>query len=184
MSVRQAALGPAVVAQARCTHPLVAQDGTACESGRFHGLEAAAEPCGLPLPPTPAWADELGIDAHGLATVRAAVTRHGARAGLSPGRIEDLVLAVNELATNSVAHGGGRGMLRVWRADDGALTCDVRDDGTLEDPLAGRRRPSDDEIGRYGLWLVNQLCDLVEQRTLPGGGNVVRVTMRAGGTAP
>lgn len=183
-------LDPAVVAEARRTHPLVVEDGGVQESACFHGLEAAAEPCLAPLPRPPAGADELTIDAHSLAMVRAAVTRHAARAALTAERIEDLVLAVNELATNSVLHGGGRGTLRIWeiRAGDAeathddraALVCEVRDDGTLEQPLAGRHRPAEGQIGNYGLWLVNQLCDFVEQRTLPGGGNVVRVTMRSG----
>jgi anti-sigma regulatory factor (Ser/Thr protein kinase) len=178
-----AALDPLVVEEARRSHPLVSERGRVGESGCFHGLEAAAEPCSAPLPPAPAWADELAIDARGLPVVRAAVTRHAVRAGLAPGRIEDLVLAVNELATNSVVHGGGCGVLRVWRADSGALVCEVRDDGTLADPLAGRRRPGD-ETGGCGLWLVNQLCDLVQQRTPAGGGNVVRVTMGAAGFEP
>jgi anti-sigma regulatory factor (Ser/Thr protein kinase) len=180
------ALPPEVVAEARRTHPLVVEDGSVPESACYHGLDAAAVPCSAPLPPAPPGADELPIDAGGLATVRAAVTRCGARTGLEAGQIEDLVLAVNELATNSVVHGGGAGRLRMWQEGDGggggdgaggALVCEVADGGTLAHPLAGRRRPSEGQIGQYGLWLVNQLCDFVEQRTLPGG-NVVRVTMR------
>ncbi|HMJ03910.1 MAG TPA: sensor histidine kinase [Conexibacter sp.] len=171
------ALAPAVVAEARRTHPLVSEDGSVHESTCFHGMEAAGLPCTAPLPPAPAAADELPIDARSLAMVRAAVTRHAVRAELAPGRIEDVVLAVNELATNSIVHGGGRGTLHVWMDAD-ALVCEVSDDGTLELPLAGRHRPAEGEIGHYGLWLVNHLCDFVEQRTPPGGGNVVRVTMR------
>ncbi|HEY1450507.1 MAG TPA: ATP-binding protein, partial [Solirubrobacteraceae bacterium] len=90
---------------------------------------------------------------------------------------EDFVLAVNELATNSVQHGGGGGMLRVWQ-EPGALVCDVRDRGFIEDPLAGRRRPPIDQYGGRGLWLVNRLCDLVQIRSSPSG-TVVRVHMRS-----
>jgi anti-sigma regulatory factor (Ser/Thr protein kinase) len=93
--------------------------------------------------------------------------------GANPARAADLVLAVDELATNSLRHGGGRGTLRIWR-DDGALVCEVRDAGRIEDPLAGRERPAVDRDGGQGLWMVNQLCDLVQLRTFPSGA-VVRV---------
>lgn len=170
------ALDPAVVAEARRTHPLVS-DGKQTRTSRcFHGLAAAATPWTAPLSPVPAGADELPFDAGALAIVRATITRHAVRARLAPTRIEDLVLAVNELATNSIRHGGGSGTLHIWQDDD-ALICEVRDAGALDRPLAGRRRPATGQIGQYGLWLVNQLCDLVEQRTLPGG-NAVRVRMR------
>jgi anti-sigma regulatory factor (Ser/Thr protein kinase) len=71
------------------------------------------------------------------------------------------VLAVNELAMNSVRHGGGRGTLRVWQEQD-VLSCEVSDSGRLDDPLAGRQRPSNAQIGGYGLWLANQVCDVVQ----------------------
>ena len=88
------------------------------------------------------------------------------------------MLAVDELATNSVIHGGGSGTLQAW--DDGeAVVCEIRDAGRLDAPLAGRERPAEGQIGRYGLWLVNHLCDFVEQRSLPDG-NVVRVHVRRG----
>jgi len=40
--------------------------------------------------------------------------------------------------------------------------------------LAGRVRPSVAQPNGRGLWLVNQLCDLVQLRTL-ADGTVVRV---------
>jgi anti-sigma regulatory factor (Ser/Thr protein kinase) len=101
------------------------------------------------------------------------VTRYGAVAGLGEARTADLVLAVDEVATNSLRHGGGRGTLRIWR-EDGAVVCEVRDAGRIEDPMAGRERPAPDGDGGRGLWMVNQLCDLVQLRTLPTGA-VVRL---------
>ena len=41
------------------------------------------------------------------------------------------MLAVDELAANSIRHGGGRGVVRLW-TEDGALVCDVRDRGSIE----------------------------------------------------
>ena len=88
------------------------------------------------------------------------------------------MLAVHELATNSVRHGGGHGTCRLWR-DGTALVCEVSDHGWITDPMAGRRRPAADQPGGRGLWLVNQLCDAVELRSSPAG-TVVRVRMSDG----
>jgi anti-sigma regulatory factor (Ser/Thr protein kinase) len=108
--------------------------------------------------------------------LRELVARTADDAGLSPTRRDDLVLAVHELATNSVRHGGGAGTLRHWR-EGGELICEVRDAGHIDDPLVDRRRPPGDQPGGYGLWLANRLCDLVQLRTGPHG-SVVRLHMR------
>ncbi|MGN6188203.1 MAG: anti-sigma factor RsbA family regulatory protein [Conexibacter sp.] len=170
------ALDPSVVAQARCTHPLVRDvDGAVHRSTAFHGVTAASEACRAPLPAPPEDAQTIPIMPAGLPAMRAMVARRAERAGLTPQRREDLVLAVNELATNSIRHGGGAGTLLIWETS-AALVCEVTDAGRLTDPLAGRALPHAGQLGRYGLFLVNQLCDLVEQRALPRG-NLVRVSM-------
>ena len=86
-----------------------------------------------------------------------------------------MVVAVNEVATNSVRHGGGRGMVRIWHDAD-RVVCEVRDAGLIRDPLTDRRRPDSDPTAARGLWLANQLCDLVQIRSLPGR-SVVRLHM-------
>ena len=111
-----------------------------------------------------------------LPGIRAIVAEHAREAGVSGQRTGDLVLATHEVASNSVRHGGGEGMLRVWH-DDGTVICEVRDRGRLDQPLAGRARPALDAESGWGLWLANQLCDLVQMRTLPDG-NVVRLHLR------
>ncbi|HEY7074293.1 MAG TPA: ATP-binding protein, partial [Solirubrobacteraceae bacterium] len=94
----------------------------------------------------------------------------------STARRDDLLLAVTEAASNSIRHGGGHGVLRVWREPD-ALICEMRDAGRLDEPLAGRLPPPHAHGGGYGLWLVNQVCDLVQLRSF-AGGSVVRMHMR------
>jgi anti-sigma regulatory factor (Ser/Thr protein kinase) len=96
--------------------------------------------------------------------------------GLDTARVSDLVLAVSEVATNSVLYGGGGGTLRVWR-DDGSIGCDIRDDGLICEPLVGRRRPEADQLSGRGIWLANQLCDLVQIRSA-ATGSIVRLQMR------
>ena len=87
----------------------------------------------------------------------------------------DLVLAVSEVATNSVVHASGGGTLHAWE-ESGSLMCEVRDDGHLQYPLTGRERPAAGQTSGRGLWLANHVCDLVQMRT-SGTGNVVRLHM-------
>ncbi len=110
-----------------------------------------------------------------LSDLRVWVQHFGWRSGLPVDRVDDLVLAVSEVAGNSVRHGGGRGDLSLWCDDEGAVVCEIRDAGYITDPLAGRHAPGPD-LDVTGLWLVNQLCDLVEIRSGPGGTQV-RLTL-------
>jgi anti-sigma regulatory factor (Ser/Thr protein kinase) len=118
---------------------------------------------------------EVDFGPDGLARLRDVVAALANACGLARARVEDLVLAVHELATNSVRHGGGRGTCRLWR-EGAKLVCEVSDRGWITDPMAGRRRPATDQLGGRGLWLVNQLCDAMELRSSPDG-TVVRVWM-------
>lgn len=170
-------LEPSVVAEARRTHPLVREGGVSRESASYEGLEAAAVPLAEPLP-EPLSAEELTFDAGGLERVRDFVAGRAEAAALDRARAAQLVVAANELAANSIRHGGGGGSVRIW-ADPDAVLCEVRDGGSLDLPLAGRIPPSPAVEGGRGLWLVNQLCDLVQVRAVPGG-TVVRLHMRYG----
>jgi anti-sigma regulatory factor (Ser/Thr protein kinase) len=59
-----------------------------------------------------------------------------------------------------------------------AVICEVRDGGHITDPLAGQLRPDPAMAGGgRGLWVVHQLCDLVQVRT-GAEGTTVRVHMR------
>jgi anti-sigma regulatory factor (Ser/Thr protein kinase) len=172
------ALSPEVVATARRTHPHVVDDGVSAPSATFHGLDAVAAPVEEPLPAPPPYAESVDVELGALAAVRHAVRRHAAAVGLATDRARDLLVAVNEIATNSVRHGGGRGRLLIW-PEPGELVCEVRDGGRIEAPLAGRERPDALQVGGYGLWLANQLCDLVQVRAYATGG-AVRLHMRRG----
>ena len=98
----------------RSTRPAAAtRSSTASPASALPRRGAAAAPFDSPLPPPPARARLLGFELDTLAD--APPGRESRRAGLGQSRREDLVLAVDELATNSVRHGGGRGILRIWR---------------------------------------------------------------------
>jgi anti-sigma regulatory factor (Ser/Thr protein kinase) len=162
-----------VLDEAWRNHPFVTEGGVGLGSAAYSGLDQTAAPFAAPLPDPPGQPPALGFEPASLAGLRGLVAGHAAAAGLDPDRTADLVLAVDEVASNSLRHGGGRGTLRIWR-EDGALVCEVRDAGRIENPLAGRERPPLDRDGGRGLWMVNQLCDLVQLRSFPSGA-VVRL---------
>jgi anti-sigma regulatory factor (Ser/Thr protein kinase) len=167
------ALPPEVIAEALRSHPLI-NDGALTDSGDYRGLDAIgmAED---PLAPPRTAAFEMGFQAKTLRALRRFVADHAAAAGLGRRRVEDLLMTVNEAATNSVRHGGGQGVARLW-TDDATLICEIRDRGRIREPLVGRRRPAAGTAGGHGLWLAHQLCDLVQLRSLRSG-TVVRLHM-------
>ena len=110
-----------------------------------------------------------------LAAVRAVVYRHARQAGLPESRAIDLVLAVSEVAANTVRHTKSPGSLKIWYDTD-EIVCQIQDEGTITDPLAGRRQPSLEAMGGHGLWIVNQVCDAVEMRS-DETGTTIRLHM-------
>ena len=167
------ALDASVVEEAARTHPFVSDVDSFGESERYRGIEAISAPFSDPLSEPPASAAELPFDGDSLAAVRELVTERAVESGMSHTRADALVLAVNEIATNSIRHGGGSGVLRVWEESDFVI-CQVEDSGRIEEPMVGRLQPVLHEPGGRGLWLANQLCDLVQVRTFEDG-NVVRI---------
>ncbi|MEO9139723.1 MAG: anti-sigma factor RsbA family regulatory protein [Jatrophihabitans sp.] len=121
----------------------------------------------------PPGARRLVVGTHGLDDMRGFVGTIAAGFGIAADRVADLVLAANEIVTNSLRYGGGRARLATWFADGSAI-CEVRDDGHISDPLVGRFAPPSNASGGRGLWLANHLCDLVQLRSFRGG-TVVRL---------
>lgn len=110
-----------------------------------------------------------------LSQVRALVLRHARQAGLTEVRANDLVLAVSEAAANTLRHTRSPGILAIWHDED-EVVCEIRDEGTITDPLVGRRKPPPGASGGHGLWLVRQVCDLVEL-TSDANGTTIRMHM-------
>ncbi len=111
-----------------------------------------------------------------LAAVRAVVYRYAKQAGLPEHRAIDLVLAVSEVAANTVRHAKSPGSLNIWY-DAQEIVCQIQDEGTIHDPLAGRRKPSMDAMGGHGLWIVHQVCDDVEMYS-DETGTTIRLHMK------
>ena len=171
------ALEPGVIEAARRTHPALMHEGISRRSGAFVPFELAPGPFNGSLPAPPRGYEQLLFTRNAIGTIRALVASRCDDAELGVEAGEDLVLAVNELVTNSVQYGGGGGTLRIWRERDDLLVCEVSDHGFIRDPLVGRLQPPIDQHGGRGMWLVNQLCDLVQIRSAPSG-TVVRLHMQ------
>lgn len=164
------ALPAAVVEGARATHPLIAEGGSQHPSATY---ERAAGALAGELSPPPADAALLEFGAGDGRRVRVFAEQMARSAELRPEGVENVVFAAGELTANSVRHGGGGGTIHAW-LDQGSVMLEVRDRGTIDNPLVGRLRPHLDEVRGRGLWLVNQLCDLVRIRS-GSGGTAIRV---------
>ncbi|WP_141566320.1 ATP-binding protein [Pseudonocardia sp. N23] len=158
------------------THRTLLSSGHSVRSDGYRmPLDVVAE---FPPPPPP----ELGPPTHiqefaldGLAVLRRAVATLSTGAGLSTERVADFVLAVNEIASNSVEHGPGSGTLRLWSLD-GQVVAEVRDAGRMQVPFPGLVAPSPTGARGRGLWLASELSDVLQVWS-DGSGTVIRVTM-------
>jgi anti-sigma regulatory factor (Ser/Thr protein kinase) len=168
-------LDPGLIRSAEPTHPVLIRDGHAGRNPAYDAGNAVPGECDQPLPGPP---DDAAVLSYrdDLALVRAFADRRAREAGLSRDRAVDLVLAVGELAANTWCYSEAGGVAAIWATGD-ELICQIEDTGHITDPLAGRRQVAADGGGGHGLWLVHQVCDLVEVRTGPGR-TVIRLHMR------
>lgn len=175
------ALPTAVVDGVRETHPLLFDGIATTPNPAYFPPESALETVySAPLPEPERLAAEMAFDVDSLARVRGLVRQCAPALGLEPAQLIDLTLVVSELATNSVRHGGGSGVLRLWREGPYAV-CEVRDRGMITDPLVGLRRPDFRKgSGGAGLWAVNRVCALVSIRSTQHEGTVVRAHLALG----
>lgn len=151
-----------VLADAYATHPVVIDADGQLTSDAYDPEYVVArynEP--LAYPPGAA---TLTFNAEELPKARYFAADEARQLGLAGDRLQDLTLAVAELTTNSVVHGGGSGTLRVWAEGD-QIACEVHDSGRLNDPLAGRQPPALNQLGGRGLMLVHYVADLVRLHT-------------------
>jgi len=121
------------------------------------------------LPDPPPYARNHDVHNRHLVPAREFVRTHAG--DLAPDRREDLVLAADEIITNSVKHGGGRCRVAMWD-ENGSVVCDVQDEGHITDPMVGRLAPTVESPAGRGLWIANHLCDLVQIRSSQAGTTV------------
>lgn len=166
------ALDPRTVADAYRTHPRVWADGAWVTSADY--TDPTFLWCTIKhLPPVPAEAETFEVETDDLPRLRARADAHADDAKLDLARSQDLALVVSELASNSLNHAGHPGTVALWH-EDGTVWAQVTDRGRITDPLAGRVQPDRTSWGGRGLWLVNNLSDLVQLHS-DETGTVIRV---------
>ncbi len=169
-------LSPATLADAERNHPILTAREQRTRSAPYTDPRIVHAAIGQPLPDRPSDARGLAFGRDDLGAVLSFVWYGADGAGLASSRIRDLLSAVSELIMNTVVHAGGHGTVATWPERDGTgLVCEVRDTGHIVDPLVGRVAPRPGSVqSERGLWLVNQVCDLVEVRS-SRTGTIVRL---------
>jgi MEDS: MEthanogen/methylotroph, DcmR Sensory domain len=150
-----------VIEKAHLSHPAVMYPTGEGASSHCLGIDAVAAPFDLPLPEPGGRIRELTIRGAAVGAVRRLLVECGSR--MDCARREDLTAAIAAVA---ICVGGPMAgtRLRVWQ-ESGALVAEMSGLAPVDDPLAGREWPAPPEGAGRGLWLANQLCDLVQLRT-------------------
>ncbi|MFH8611484.1 anti-sigma factor RsbA family regulatory protein [Streptomyces sp. NPDC018029] len=168
-------LDETVLTDAHATHPTIIRSGTE-DTSPAYAPEAVVSRYNQPLT-APDDVPQVSYAKQSLSDVRHHAILRAAELGLPEARLQDFALAVAELTTNSVIHGGGSGALRIWTQDH-HVVFEVRDAGVLADPLAGRCPPPRDRRGGRGLLLVHVIADLVRVHTDPADGTTTHCYFR------
>jgi anti-sigma regulatory factor (Ser/Thr protein kinase) len=171
-------LSARAIEDARATHPHVI-DSTGRHPSEQYDPGRILTDYNRPLAPAPKRAIERVADQDTLDNARWFVTSYGRSMGLSGAQLIDLEIVITELLTNSIMHGGGTGVFRIW-TEETRLVCEVSDRGHITDPLAGRLPFDESQPYGRGLVLVNQIVDLLLLHTSPKG-TTVRVYLRLPG---
>jgi anti-sigma regulatory factor (Ser/Thr protein kinase) len=126
--------------------------------------------------PPPA-AASLDLDVHldsadDLPALRRRLRTWSATCGLSDPDTDDVVIAVDEIATNALEHGRPPARVRSWTTPD-ALLVQVDDHGGTRIPAAtGYHRPPTDARRGRGIWIARHLADVLTTHTGPTGTTV------------
>lgn len=157
-------LDPEVIADAHRTHPVLWQNGILEHDNAAYAPEAMLARYNRPLSSDPTAVRYTARKLDDLSGARAFAGAYAQWFGLSPDQTADLQLIASELTTASLIQVGGACRLALWR-QDGHVVCEARDDGCLDDPLAGRRPYGSDSDRGRGLYVVNAVADLVRTHT-------------------
>lgn len=171
-----------VVESALLTHSSVVTPAVRAPNPRY--VAPADYLTALPFPDEPleATAPRISVpDVEDFIALRHAVAAELAGVDAPRDTVEDYLLAVDEMTSNALRHGGPPIAFRLWVGTD-RIVCSIEDRGPgFTDPFAGYGPAHGDDLSRggMGLWLARQLCDHVDLSGGPDGARV-RLTVRIG----
>jgi hypothetical protein len=156
---------PVVVDGALRTHPeIVADSGPSVNPGYTDPSTIYAEVDATPLPPPPPGTVSFLVEDADLSRIRWSLGGYARGYGLSPTRLNDLLVATTELATNALRHGRPPVICRLW-TEESAVVLEVADAGRWKPSGVLGFMPPDMGARDFGLWAVRMLCPLVQIRT-------------------
>ena len=135
---------------------------------------SAADQSGIPMPEPPRGVQRVERLTD-LRTARQLVVNVATACGLGAQRCADLAVAVSEVVTNAIRHGGGSATIFAYDGQ-GVVSVEVHDRAVTEIPTVPAEPPSAMTLGGRGLWLARRLCDRMEIRR-HRTGNIVRLVM-------
>ena len=172
-------LPPSLLTSALHTHPHLATTGGRWDNPDF--TEPADYLRALRVPDEPLEATIPRLHAPHVAdfaTLRRALAAELAGVPADEDLLQDFLLAVDEMTSNALRHGGRPVDLRLWVGTD-RVVCSIGDHGGgWDDPFAGYGPAHGEDLSRggMGLWLARQLCDHVDITSGPDGA-LVRLTV-------
>jgi anti-sigma regulatory factor (Ser/Thr protein kinase) len=168
---------PAVIEGVRATHPYELTAAGRSPSPSYLPPERyLSEHHDVLMRPPPQHVDHDATveEVAALSGLRSALTKWASGHRFTGETLEDLVLAVVEVATNGLRHGSTPIRVSAWHRHDTLIVqCD--DSGAHAIPAAAgylRPEPSAAVAGGRGLWLARQLADVVAVSSVPGRTSV------------
>ena len=128
----------------------------------------------------------IAAELKNLAEIRRFVRETASALGVDPAMIPDVLLAVDEAASNIVLHGyqGQEGIIEIEvRREGDALVIRLRDEAAPFDPTCvpppDLTLPLEQRaLGGVGIYLIRQVMDEVTHRITPQGGNELTLVKR------
>jgi serine/threonine-protein kinase RsbW len=133
----------------------------------------------------------IAANLENLAAIRGFVEETARALGIAPATVTEVVLAVDEAATNTVVHGyrskSGTIDIEMKREGETLLIC-LRDEASPFDPTAVSTPditvPLEQRVaGGLGIHLIRQIMDEVTHRITSQGGNELGLVKRLDGGA-
>ena len=165
------ALGADLIDEAHRSHPAIIESDSYRGSTTYGGAYHVGSLFGLDLRPPAGPVRNLVVNGNDGHQVADWVRRWAEASGLSGQRAGRLATALRTITQASVTGPGQSEVLQLWQ-DGSALICQIHDPGHVQDPMIGRHSDGQDTPRGRALHIANDLCDLVQVRSGPGGTTV------------